>query len=349
MKDGTPGKVAFPFDEPPSEGSVTEIAEGVLWARLPLPLALDHVNVFALDDGDSWTIVDTGMASRRTRAIWQTLIDGPLSGRPIGRVIVTHHHPDHVGLAGWMMSEFGATILATRTTWLFARMLQLDAQDRPVPETVSFWKAAGMDPEILAARMAERPFNYADCTAPLPLGFEKLAEGTVVTAAGRQWTTRLGSGHAPDHATFWSMDDTLVLAGDQLLPAISPNIGVYATEPEGDPLADWIETCDRFADVAHEQHLVLPGHKLPYTGLPTRLRQLTENHHGALRRLIRHLETPAPAGKCFQPLFGREIRAGEYGLALVEAMAHCLHLWHKGQVEREITEDGTWLWTASRS
>ncbi len=349
MKDDDPGKIAFPFPEPPAEGAVTEVADGILWARLPLPMALDHVNVYALDDGDAWTVVDTGMASRRSRAIWNRLIDGPLSDRPIGRVIVTHHHPDHVGLAGWMMAEFRAKLLTTRTSWLFARMLQLDAQDRPVPEAVAFWKAAGMDPAILQSRMDERPFNYADCTAPLPLGFQKLSEGTVLTAGGRDWTVRLGSGHAPDHATLWSTDGTLVIGGDQLLPGISPNLGVYATEPEGDPVADWIETCDRLAAFATPGQLVLPGHKLPYTGLPTRLRQLSENHHGALTRLTRHLESPATAAQCFQPLFGREIRPGEYGLALVEAMAHCLHLWHKGEVTREVTENGIWLWTTKQN
>lgn len=349
MKDGDAGKIRFPFRDAPAEGAVTEVAAGVLWARLPLPMALDHVNIYALDDGETWTIVDTGMASRRTRAIWQRLIEGPLSGRPIGRVIVTHHHPDHVGLAGWMVSEFGATLLSTRTAWLFARMLQLDVQDRPVPETIAFWKAAGMEPEILRARMNERPFNYADCTAPLPLGFRKIGDGTALTAGGHDWTVRLGNGHAPDHATLWSDDGSLVIGGDQLLPAISPNLGVYATEPEGNPVADWIASCDQLAAFASDDQLVLPGHKLPYTGLPTRLRQLSDNHHGALARLLTHLESPAPAARCFAPLFGREIRPAEYGLALVEAMAHCLHLWHKGLVARDVKEDGTWLWTAIRT
>ncbi len=344
MKDGTAAPIAYPAPEPPEPGGAVEIADGVLWMRLPLPFALDHVNVYALDEGDSWTLVETGIASRKTRAIWQAAFDGPLRGRPVRRVIVTHHHPDHIGLAGWFRTEYGAEIVTTRTAWLFARMLQLDEQDRPSPETVAYWRAAGMDRDVLAQRMGERPFNFADTVAPLPLGFTRIREGDAVAAGGRRWTVRIGNGHAPEQATLWSDGGDLVLGGDQLLATISPNIGVYATEPEADPLAEWIESCERLAHHATDRQLVLPGHKLPFTGLPVRMRQLLDNHVGALDRLLDHLAEPTSAAGCFQPLFLREIRGGEYGLALVEAMAHCLHLWHTGRVQRTITGEGTWLW-----
>lgn len=334
----------YPFEEPPAEGSATEIAEGVLWVRLPLPMVLNHVNCYALDEGDHWTIVDTGLASKRGRAIWQSILDGPLEGKPVGRVLVTHHHPDHVGLAGWMQTEFGASLWATRTTWLFARMLTLDAQDRPTAETLQFWQAAGMDPEILDARSNERPFNFADVVAPLPLGFQRIREGDVFRAAGRDWDVHIGNGHSPEHATLWSRDDHLVLSGDQILPSISPNIGVYATEPEADPVAEWLEACERLAMFAREDHLVLGGHKLPFTGLPLRMQQLIENHHGALVRLEEYLTEPRTAGEVFAPLFKRKIGQGEYGLALVEAVAHLNHLHQTGRITRETRKDGAWIW-----
>ena len=317
MKDQPPQGLRYPWEDPPEEGAAIEVAPGVLWMRLPLPMKLDHVNVYALDDGDSWTVIDTGFASRRSRSIWQALLDGPLAGRPVTRVIVTHHHPDHVGLAGWFQSEFGAELVTTRTAWLFSRMLMLDEQVVPAPETIAFYKSAGMDPEILAERASERPFNFADVVAPMPLGFTRIQQGDVVTIAGRQWDVHTGNGHAPEHATFWSRDDNLVLAGDQILPSISPNIGVYATEPMADPVADWLESCERLAGLARRDHLVLGGHKLPFTGLPVRMRQLIDNHHSALDRLLDHLTEPRTAHGCFQPLFKREIGEGEYGLSLI--------------------------------
>lgn len=341
--DGAHSPIRYPFDTPPAPGEAIEVAEGVLWLRQPLPMKLDHVNVYALDDGDGWTLVDTGFSTGKSRAIWDDVLAGPLKGKPVRRVIGTHHHPDHIGLAGWFQDR-GAELVATRTTWLFARMLQLDAQDRPTPETVAYWKACGMNPDVLAERLAERPFNFADTVYPMPLGFTRIRQGDSITIGGRVWDVHIGNGHAPEHATFWSRDCNLVLAGDQILPSISSNLGVYATEPEADPVGDWLEACERLSGLAREEHLVLGGHKLPFTGLPARMRQLIENHHSALDRLEEHLAEPHTAEECFMPLFKRKIGGGEYGLALVEAMAHCLHLWHEGRATRTRRDDGAWLW-----
>jgi len=275
--------------------------------------------------------------------MWEAVLAGPLAGKPVRRVIVTHHHPDHVGLAGWFVAR-GAELWMPRTGWLMARMLRLDEQAGYPPETLAFYRRAGMDAAVLAQRETERPFNFADCVAPLPLGFNRLREGGVIRMAGRDWDIRMGDGHAPEHATFWSRDEDLVIGGDQLLPSISANLGVYPTEPEADPVADWIAACARLAPFAREAHLVLPGHKLPFTGLPWRLRQMVENHHGALARLLAHLVVPQRAGDCFIPLFKREISGGEYGLALVEAVAHLNHLAQSGQVRRWTGTDGAYWW-----
>lgn len=335
--------IRTPHEAPPEPGQAIELADGVLWMRLPLPMALDHVNVFALRDGAGWALIDTGFDSKRARALWADLMAGPLGGDPITKVVATHHHPDHIGLAGWFMAQ-GAELITTRTAWLMARMLVLDEQDRPVPETLAFWRAAGMDPDILTQRASERPFNFADMVHPLPLGYTRIAEGDEVEIGGRRWRVRIGHGHAPEHATLWCEADNLVIGGDQLLPSISPNLGVYATEPDADPVGEWLESCAAFQAFAREGDLILPGHKLPYTGLPDRLVQMIDNHTGALDRLRDHLTQPRTAAECFPPLFKRSIDPGTYGLALVESLAHLNHLLALGDVSREKREDGAWVW-----
>jgi glyoxylase-like metal-dependent hydrolase (beta-lactamase superfamily II) len=342
MMDATVKRMRTPWTEPPAEGEATEVAEGILWFRLPLPMKLDHVNVYALDDGDGWTVIDTGFSSRRSRGIWERLMAGLLGGRPVRRVIVTHHHPDHVGLAGWFQSEHGAETWATRTAWLMARMLTLDVQTEAVAETLTFWRHAGMDEATIEKRRAERPFNFADIVWPIPLGFRRMFEGEVIRAGGRDWDVRLGNGHAPDHVTLWSRDGEVVISGDQVIQTISPNLGVYATEPEADPVGEWLEACERLSAFATEDQLVLPGHKLPFTGLPHRMQQLIDNHHHALDRLEAYIDTPKTAAQCFQPLFMRTIGDGEFGLALVESLAHLGHLYREGRATRRVSDSGAW-------
>lgn len=336
--------IRYPFATPPKPGEAVSVADGVFWVRLPLPMALDHVNVFVLDDGSGWTIIDTGMDTAAARRIWNKLLAGPLAGKPVSRVIVTHHHPDHIGLAGWFQKEHGSELVTTRTAWLLGRMMTLDVADVPTSETIEFWRSAGMAPDLLQNRSVERPFNFADVVAPLPLGYSRIVEGDKIKIGGRNWIVRMGDGHAPEHATFWSQDDNLVLGGDQLLPSISPNLGVYATEPDANPVADWLSACDQLIAHARADQLVLPGHKLPFTGLPVRIRQLIENHHGALARVMEYLDTPKTAVDCFPVLFKREIGTAEYGFALVEAVAHMNFLYQQEMVTRRRREDGAWLW-----
>ncbi|WP_340261920.1 MBL fold metallo-hydrolase [Roseobacter sp. HKCCA0882] len=336
--------IHYPHETPPAKGTAREIADGILWIRLSMPLGLDHVNVYALREPNGWTVIDTGLDTKLNRREWAAIIKDDLRGDPILRVVVTHHHPDHVGLAGWFIAQ-GAELLMTRTAWLTARMLTLGEEPTPSPEAVSFWRGAGMDEALLSKRLDNRPFNFCDTVYPLPLGFTRLEEGAVHRLGGRDWVVHLGQGHAPDHATLWCQDAPLVLAGDQLLPSISPNLGVYPTEPMADPVAEWLESCARFETMAHEDHLVLPGHKLPYHGLPARLAQLSDNHHGALARLREHLRAePRTAVDCFAPLFKRQIDEATYGLAMVEAVAHLNHLYHLGEVVREMDTRGAWVW-----
>ena len=335
----------YPFDTPPAEAAAIRVATGIVWLRLPLPMALDHVNCYALDDGDSWTLVDTGLAGPVGKALWHRMLAGPLRGKPVARLIVTHHHPDHIGLAGWFQAQ-GVELVTTRTAWLYARMLTLDVQALPSPQQLAFYQRAGLAADLRIRKANERPFNFCDVVDPMPLGFTRIDEGHILAAGGRRWQVRLGQGHAPDHATLWSIDDAVILGGDQVLPRISPNIGVYATEPGADPLGEFLTSTTRFMNHANAEHLVLPGHQLPFRGLPDRLVQMVAHHETALTRLRDHLATPRLAVDCFAPLFRREIGPADLGLALAETLAHLNHLLVQGAVTRALSADGAWIWQA---
>ena len=335
----------FPWEDPPGRGEAIEVADGILWVRLPLPMRLDHVNVYVLDEGDHWTIVDTGMDLASAREVWAELLAGPMAGKPVGRVVITHHHPDHIGLLGWFADK-DAEIWATRLGWTLGRMLQLDHNDVPPPEQLAFRRLAGMPEDMLAAFAKETPFNFSRCTAPIPLGYNVIAEGDTVRMGGRDWHVQFGHGHAPDHATFWT--DGIVLAGDQIIPGISSNVGVYPSEPEANPLDDWLQSCRKLREIVGDE-LILPGHKLPFHGGAFRLTQLIENHEHALDRIMDALEHgPLTAAQVFTPVFKREIGGTQYGLALAESVAHMNYLHQAGRVTR-ILRDGAWVYERETS
>ena len=212
---------------------------------------------------------------------------------------------------------------------------------------MQFYQRSGLHGDQLEAKAQERPFNFSDVVAPLPLGFTRISAGDVITAGGRRWLVRIGDGHAPEHAMLWSLDDHLVLAGDQLLPTISAHIGVYPTEPDADPLTEWLNSTRALMPHAQDSHLVLPGHKLPYLGLPNRLTEMVAEHDAALDRLLDLLKTPKRATECFVPLFKRPIGPESFGMALSESVAHLNCLLQRGLVSREISEGGAWLWRAN--
>ncbi|MEM7745328.1 MAG: MBL fold metallo-hydrolase [Pseudomonadota bacterium] len=334
--------IRFPWEEPPASGEATLVAEGVLWLRLPLPMRLDHVNVYALDEGDHWTLIDTGMDLASSREVWGALLAGPLAAKPVGRVVLTHHHPDHLGLLGWF-AEKGAEVWATRLGWTLGRMLQLDHNEVPPPQQIAFRRRAGMPEDALAAFAQEKPFNFSQCTTPIPLGYRVIDDGSTIRMGGRDWQVVFGHGHAPDHATFWT--EGLVLAGDQIIPGISSNIGVYPSEPESNPLADWLDSCRALRTQAEGQNpLILPGHKLPFHGATHRLTQLIENHEHALERILQALDDgPRTAAELFLPVFKREIGGSQYGLALAESVAHMNYLHQAGRVTRT-DRGGAWIY-----
>ena len=338
------GLITHPFETPPEEGKAIEIADGVLWMRLPLPMALDHVNVYALDDGDSWTVIDTGFHSKRSVAIWESLLERPMGGKPVSRVLLTHHHPDHVGMVGWFMKEKGAELVTTRTAYLLSRMLVLDEQESWPEEVLDFYWRYGMEEETYNLRSQGRPFNFADTVHAIPSGYQRIQEGDEISIGGRTWDVLVGHGHAPEHAVLISKDDDLLIAGDQIIPGISSNISLHPTEPNADPLGEWLTSCAKFRDLVSDAQFVLPGHKMPFRGAKERLKQLITHHEGGLKRMLKLMDKPLLPGDFFDTLFMREIGPTQYGFAFGEALAHLNHLYAQGKVTRKLDQNGQYRW-----
>lgn len=336
-----PAGLAYPHGEAiPGPGEAIQVADRILWLRLPLPMTLDHVNIYALDDGDGWTIIDTGFQTGKSKDIWADLLNGPLAAKPVRRVIATHHHPDHIGLAGWFDAEHGARVWTTRTAFLFTRMLTLDHHEKTSDANLLHMKRAGAPEAMIEKARTREPMNFSRIVAPLNNGYKRIRENDRINMGGQMWRVFTGDGHAPEHATFWSADGKLVIAGDQILPRISPNLGVYPNEPEADPVGEWLVSCQKFQPYAREKHLVLPGHNRPFTGLPKRLEQLIDNHHGAIKRLSKFLVEPHSAVECFDTIYKRRINEGEFGLAMVEAIAHLNHMFSSGEADKRLGPDG---------
>ena len=338
--------LAYPFAGPPASGNAVEVAPGVLWMRLAMPMALDHINVYAVRDGDGWTLVDTGLNLPSTRAEWEALLAGPLEGRPATRVICTHMHPDHIGLAGWLCERFAAPLVMTRLEYVTARMLLADT-GRPAPESgAAFYRAAGWNEEQLEGY--RRDFGqFGRAVAPMPAGYVRMREGDRLTIGGADWRVVVGEGHSPEHACLWREADGVVLGGDQILPKISSNVSVWPTEPDADPLGDWLASLERMKTVFPDEVLVLPSHGEPFRGVQTRLDALLRGHRTALRRLERALAAPKRAVDVFPALFARPVGDGVRGMATGEAVAHLNYLLRQGRAERVREANGVDWWSAA--
>jgi len=335
--------LTYPFGRrAPEAGELIDIAPGVGWARLPVPGSLKHVNIWLLDDGDKVAVVDTGLDIAPCRAAWDTLLGGPLAGRSVSRVIVTHFHPDHIGLAGWLSSRFGAPLLMTREEWLFARMLTSDVRDAPPAEASAYWRAAGWEEERIASEAEKGWGRFSSVVSAVPVSLIRLREGDELRIGDRSWRVVTGNGHSPEHACLVDEAGAILIAGDQVLPRITSNVSLSLSEPEGDPLGDWLASIAKLRTLSDDL-LVLPSHGEPFTGLHNRLDALAEGHHGRLDALHQRLAEPQRAVDCFAILFGRKIEDNSYGLATGEAMAHLRHLEVTGRAVREARDGVHWF------
>lgn len=323
---------------PPEFDRPVPLADGLLWLRLRLPFALDHVNLLLCDDGDGWTLLDTGYGDPPTRAVWEGLLGGLLAGRPVRRVIGTHFHPDHVGLAGWLCAATGAELLMSRTEWLTCRALALDDTEGFVAASERNYRRAGLD-EDLIERQRSRRNPYRKGVSEPPASFTRIRAGDRIELAGGSWRVLIGEGHAPEQVTLFSAERNLLLAADQILPRISPVIGVWAAEPDADPLGDFLRSLRQYRELP-EDCRVMPAHGLPYQALHQRLDELERHHEERLERTLAACREPATAAEVLKTLFTRPLDAHQTGFALAETLAHLNRLRRQERLERWSDPDG---------
>lgn len=333
----------YPFPTPPATGTTLEVVPGVHWLQMPMPGSLSHINLYLLRDGDGWAIVDTGLGDSPTREAWEQVFENALDGRPVHRILVTHMHPDHIGQAGWLGDRWQAPLHMTRAEYYQARAFASGGSFASSWEGERFYRAAGLTREELEAMRARMSAGggFGSMVSPIPMGYRRLCQGDVLTLAGHDWQVLVGSGHSPEHACLYSRALGVLLSGDQVLPVITSNVSVHPTEPEANPLKEWMESHDRFLALPDET-LVLPAHNLPFRGLRRRLRALIAHHEDRMLALEEHCETPHTARELVPVLFRRELDERQLMMALGEAIAHLHLLMHRDRIERSLGEDGVW-------
>ena len=332
----------YPFAKPTGTGVVAEVAAGVHWLRMPLPGALDHINLWALEDGDGWALVDTGMRTDETLATWREVFAQAREPRPLTRIFVTHMHPDHVGMAGWLARKFKCRLWMTRLEYLNCRVLTADTGREAPDDALQFYRQAGWS-DTAVDNYRLRFGNFGKRIHALPDSYRRLVDGEVLHIGGRPWRVIVGTGHSPEHACLHCPELKLLISGDQVLPRISSNVSVHPTEPEADPMSDWLQSLQKLKREVPDDVLVLPAHNECFRGLHARLDYLEASQRRSLQRLARSLCEPKRVIDVFGTLFARSIADTDamlLNLATGESLACLNHLVHSGQALRELDAQG---------
>lgn len=340
----TKGRLTYPCGEVPATGSAKEIAPGVWWIRMPLPFSLDHINVWAVRDGSGWALIDTGVWSNETATVWRSLFAEIFQG-PITRVLVTHMHPDHIGMAGWLTRKFDCRLWITRLEYLHCRVLHTDT-GRAVPnDGIRFYQRAGWSEDSIEGYRT-RFGGFGKMIYSLPDSYRRLHDGEEFHIDGNSWHVVVGAGHSPEHACLYCPNLKLLIAGDQILPRISSNVSVFPMEPDANPLADWLSSLDKIRYEVPDDVLVLPAHNEPFQGLHSRVGALSQSHSRSLERLRETLRQPRRVIDVYGALFARKITPSDHdlmSLATGESLAHLNYLVARGEASVRI-DDGDVAW-----
>lgn len=334
----------YPFgDTLPAPGSVLEVAPGVQWLRMGLPFALNHINLWLLEDEfqgrAGWTIVDCGIANDATRDAWNTIFATQLRGLPVLRVIVTHCHPDHVGLADWLCTRWQAPLWMTTGEYGFARMMSAALPGVDGTAMFPHFQRHGLTDPLMLETLQGRKNYYPSLVPAVPVAYSRLHDGQTVRIGRHDWQVITGFGHSPEHAALFCADAKLLISGDMVLPRISTNVSVFAVEPEANPLRQYLDSLKKYAQLPPDT-LLLPSHGKPFRGLATRIAQLDAHHAARLAEVLDACASPQSAAAIVPIMFRRPLDAHQLSFALGEALAHLHLLWLEGSLQRESGADG---------
>ncbi|QYF95311.1 MBL fold metallo-hydrolase [Massilia sp. PAMC28688] len=336
-------QLVYPFgDTVPLPGTIHALAPGLCWLRMPLPFALDHINLWLLQDQQAgvagWSAIDCGVANDATRAAWGQVF-GQLQGQGLLRVLATHCHPDHVGLSEWLCSKFDAPFWATTGEYGFARMMSAALPGVDGVAAIPHFERHGLVDPALREKMGERRNYYPSLVPAVPLSYTRLRDGDVIPVGAHRWRVITGWGHSPEHASFYSEELGMLISGDMVLPRISTNVSVFAVEPEGNPLQLYLDSLAKFKDLPADT-LVLPSHGKPFRGLHTRIAQLRDHHSARLAEVLQACQQPRSAVDIVPIMFRRPLDTHQLSFALGEALAHLHKLWADGLLQRTRDDDG---------
>lgn len=338
-------------DRLPPRGGAIEVAPGVKWLRLQLPFALDHINLWLLrdriDGREGWTAVDCGIDRPASRSDWEQVFATELDGLPLLRVLVTHMHPDHVGLAHWLCERWSTPAHECRlwmsaTDYMSARYACESVNSFGGERLADYFRSHGMTDPAALDEVRQRKSYYRDLVPAVPPSYARLRDGQTVAIGGQAWRCIVGFGHAPEHIALYCEARNLLISGDMVLPRISTNVSVYEMEPEADALTLFLDSLDRYAPLPADC-LVLPSHGKPFTGLHVRLQQLRDHHRDRLAEVMEAAAQGAVSAFDILPvLFKRPLDLHQTTFALGEAVAHLHRLWHGGRLQRARGGDGVW-------
>lgn len=317
----------------PAPGESVPIAPGVRWARIPLPLDLNHINVWLMETDDGCVVVDTGIAASIGKDAWENIEREYFSQRPLRAVFVTHIHPDHIGLAKWLQDRYAVPVLASRRTNELSRAMWSGEAKALFNEAEEFFRSHGMTDEVQIRGMF-RPERFARMTSGMPLVERFVADEEVVRWGAGEWTALETNGHAEGHLCLSNPALRTLISGDQVLPTISSNISFMFGNGDPNPLGSYLSSLQRLRALS-EDTLVLPAHGVPFRGLRQRIDDLAGHHLEQFDKLAALCVEPKVAMDVLPFMFRRELKDMHLFLAIGEALAHLEYLVHAGRVRRE--------------